>query len=309
MKIVFCARGEDFSEWLPVISEFLPSADCRLWSEAECSDWQADYALVWQPPEALFAHQTQLKGIINLGAGVDKLLAVAGLPEAVPILKLRDAGMAAWMTDYVRYGLLHFSRDFDRYQQQQSNNQWWSKNIDARAGWPVGILGMGAIGAQVAQQLAEDGYPVRGWSRTEKVVSGVDSFAGQDCLDEFLQGTRVLINLLPSSQHTQGLINSAVFEQLLPDAVIINAGRGEVVDSPSLIDALRKQRLRGAMLDVFEHEPLSQDSPLWSMENVLITPHIAAPTSIRDAIVQAKEYIHALGQGLPVKSVDRSLGY
>lgn len=309
MKVVFYARGEDFSDWLPSVTELLPGADCRLWSETETSDWQADYALVWQPPQALFERHTQLKAIINLGAGVDKLLALPGLPEGVPVLKLRDAGMATWMTDYVRYGLLHFSRDFDAYQRQQRRSVWQPEKIDARSNWPVGILGMGAIGSQVARRLSDDGYIVRGWSRTEKVVAGVESFTGQDALSAFLRGTRVLVNLLPSSPHTQGLVNGPVLEQLLPEAVVINVGRGEVVDSPALIDALRKQRLRGAMLDVFEYEPLSQDSPLWSMDNVIITPHIAAPTSIRDAIEQAKEYIHAIGLGLPVKAVDRTLGY
>ena len=309
MNIVLYVNNEDHQPWLQAARQLLAGADVREWQADSDPGWQADYALVWQPPEAMFKHHTGLKGIINLGAGVDKLLAVPGLPDDVPVLKLRDAGMAEWMTDYVRYGLLHFCRDFDIYARQQKQHRWQGRGIDARSDWPVGILGLGAIGGKVAQALAADGYSVSGWSRSLKQLDGVDCYAGADGLAEFLGQTRVLVNLLPCSAHTQKFINADMLNQLRAEAVVINAGRGEVVDSPALIAALRDGHLRGAMLDVFELEPLSQDSPLWAMDNVIITPHVAAPTSVEDAIAQAKEYIHALGQGLPVNAVDRQLGY
>src|SRR5699024_2941207 len=128
----------------------------------------ADYLVAWQPPAELLRRQARLQGIVNLGAGVDALLNNPALPHGVPIVKLRDAGMGPFMADYVRFGVRYFQRNFDRYLAQEAACEWRDWPIKDQADWPVTILGLGAIGRFVARELAADGFPVHGWSRTPK---------------------------------------------------------------------------------------------------------------------------------------------
>ena len=309
MNILFYAHGENPDAWLSAITQMFPAADCRLWTTELEPGWQADYALVWRPPTEFFHQQHQLKAVINLGAGVDQLLSLASRPADVPLLKLRNAGMADWMLDYIRYGLLHFRRDFDRYRQQQTDKYWHAHPIDSKSRWPVGILGAGAIGAEIALQLRDEGYPVQCWSRTDKQLEGVESFAGLSQLDAFLAASRVLINILPATPETTRLIGAAELGLLPDQAVVISCGRGEVFDQQALAGALVQGELRGALLDVFQQEPLPQPSAFWGLPNVIVTPHIAAPTPVDQAVAQVRDYIENIENGREVAAVDTQLGY
>src|SRR5699024_6028336 len=128
--------------WRDALAARLPTATV-VSSEAD-DDTEADYLVAWKPPATLFEKQRRLKGIINLGAGVDALLANPALPRDVPVVKLRDAGMATLMVDYVRYGVLHFQRNFDRYLQQEADAVWHAWPAKNKAEWQVTILGLGA---------------------------------------------------------------------------------------------------------------------------------------------------------------------
>jgi len=311
MKILFYAKGEDHQQWLETLQSNLPEAEIRLWSEEEDVDagWQADYALVWKPPQAFFRGQSQLKAVINLGAGVDSILALESRPSGVPLLKLRDAGMAQWILDYVRYGLLHFGRDFDHYRHDQAQKRWQPRPIEPRSDWPLGVMGAGAIGAVVAETLAREGYPVRCWSRTPKQIEGVESYAGAEQLDSFLDSCRGLISILPATEETRYLLGEAELSRLPAEGVVISCGRGEVFDEQALVNRLKYGRLRGALLDVFHQEPLPPTSELWSLDNVIISPHIAAPTPVVEAVAQIADYIARLEQGEEVEAVDPERGY
>lgn len=309
MNLLLSAQGQDAQAWLQCLQARLPGANIRLWQPDISGHFQADYALVWKPPAALFDHQTQLKGIINLGAGVDALLQLPNLPEDVPLLKLRDAGMARWMNDYIRYGVLHFTRDFDRYRQQQSKAQWQPYDIEPASAWPVAILGAGALGQQAASELAAQGFPVRCWSRTRKQIDGVESYSGEAGLEACLSGGRILINLLPHTPATRRLINSETLSRLDKGAALISCGRGEILDADAVLAALNEGKLRGALLDVFETEPLPASSPLWQHPGAIITPHIAAPTPVEEAAAQIQTYIEQLEAGQVPQTVDPTLGY
>ncbi|WP_243647322.1 2-hydroxyacid dehydrogenase [Aestuariirhabdus litorea] len=308
LKLLFYSRSGQSSRWIEALHQALPGAEIRLYGEAT-SDWQADYALLWQPPPELLRSQRRLRGIFNLGAGVDALLANPGLPEEVPIYKLRDAGMAAWMLDYIRYGLLHFGRDMDRYREQQRLRCWQPREIGHRAQWPVGVLGLGALGSEIAAALSVEGYSVSGWSRTPKSIPGVDCYAGETTLAPFLSRCRVLVSILPATVDTRHLLNLERLQRLPEGAVVISCGRGEVLDSQALLALLDSHHLRGALLDVFEQEPLPTDSPLYDNERLIITPHISAPTPIEGAIEQIVEGIGRLESGAPLPAVDRQRGY
>ncbi|MFN2408817.1 MAG: 2-hydroxyacid dehydrogenase, partial [Halomonas sp.] len=254
-----------------------------------------------------------LKGIINLGAGVDYLLKTPGLPTDVPIVKLRDAGMGELMADYVLYGVLHFYRSMDCYAAQQQRSCWQPQNVVAKSQWPVGILGLGAIGRYVAEALHQAGFPVLGWSRSPKQITGVHCYHGDDGLDELLGQVQTVVTILPDTPATRHILDAKRLAELPEGASVINPGRGSLIDEQALLEALgndsQSGHIRGALLDVFEEEPLSDDHALWQHPRVLITPHMAAPTPLDDAIDQVIAYLKAFETGEPVTTIDPEAGY
>src|SRR5690606_23398395 len=179
-----------------------------------------------------------------------------------------------------------------------------------RDAWPVGVLGMGLMGARVAQALVALEYPVAGWSRSGKDIPGVQSFAGTGRFSAFLARTRVLVNTLPLTPDTQGILCRDTFEQLLPDAYVINVGRGAHLIEDDLLAMLAAGRVKGATLDVFNQEPLPPEHPFWTHPAVTVTPHVAA-ASLRDqTISQIAAKIRACVQGEPLTGlISRDRGY
>ncbi|MBS3668636.1 MULTISPECIES: 2-hydroxyacid dehydrogenase [Halomonadaceae] len=311
MKIV--VHIDEAEQWQAALAEALPQATV-LTSEAPAEERkEADYLAIWKAPAHLLQEQTQLKGIINLGAGVDYLLKTPGLPKDVPIVKLRDAGMGELMADYALYGVLHFYRSMDRYVEQQQSATWKPQEVVEKSQWPVGVLGLGAIGSFVASALQQAGFPVLGWSRSPKQISGVDCFHGDDGLSELLGQVQSLITILPDTAATQHILNAERLAQLPQGASVINPGRGSLIDEQALLEALgssnQQGHLRGALLDVFHEEPLPSDHPLWQHPRVIVTPHMAAPTPLNDAIDQVISYLHAFESGEKLSTINPEAGY
>lgn len=307
---------DDAEKWRDALAERLPKAEIITSSAPPEQRREADYLAVWKPSEALLREPTALKGIVNLGAGVDALLNNPGLPEGVPIVKLRDAGMGELIGDYVRYGILHFQRDFDRYRRQQHARHWREHSVVDKADWPVGVLGLGAIGARVAAMVAADGFPVYGWSRSEKSLEGVICHHGDEGLEALLDRVCTLVLLLPDTPATRRLIDTRALARLPEGASLINPGRGTLIDEAALLAALGPGddagsvgRLRGAILDAFPEEPLPEASPLWRHPRVWITPHMAGPTPLGEAMDQVAEALRAFEAGEPLETVDPDAGY
>ena len=304
---------DEIEAWREALAERLPNAEIVTADDPADNRRDADYLAVWKPPEALLAEQTRARGIINLGAGVDALLANPALPKNVPIVKLRDAGMAELIADYVRYGVLHFQRDFDRYRRQQAQREWREHAVIDKRNWPVGVLGLGAIGAKVAATLAADGFPVHGWSRSPKSLEAIHCHHGDTGLTELLGQVRTLVLLLPGTRSTQHIIDAKALAALPDGASLINPGRGSLIDETALLVALgeseQEGRLRGAMLDAFPEEPLPTASPLWSHPRIWITPHMSGPTPLLDAVDQVAAAIRAFEAGDEMKTVDPEAGY
>ncbi|KAA0016397.1 glyoxylate/hydroxypyruvate reductase A [Salinicola corii] len=301
----------DAEQWRNILLERLPDAEIQV--AAGSGNPQVDYLVAWKPPASVFDEQTALKGIVNLGAGVDALLQNPSLPRGIPIVKLRDAGMGELIGDYARYGVLHFQRDFDRYRRQQANSEWREVAVVDKPDWPVGVLGLGAIGTRVAQMLAADGYPIHGWSRSPKQLEGITCHHGDHGLDTLLRQVKTLITLLPDTPATRHIIDRGNLAKLPAGASLINPGRGTLIDEPALLDALGEAesegRLRGALLDAFPSEPLAADSPLWRHPRILITPHMAGPTPIGAAADQVADALDAMSKGKAVETVDPDAGY
>lgn len=272
----------------------------------------ARYAVVWLPPAELFAVERGLRALFNVGAGVERLLAMPGLPAHLPILRLVDAGMAPKMAEYVCFYIARITRGLDRFVGPQPVRDW---NVDRPRGAPptVGVLGLGAIGAQIAQSAVRFGYPVRDWSRTPKSRAGIECFAGLAALPEFLSGTQILVNALPLTEVTRNLLDHARLSLLPPGAHLINVGRGGTIVDEDLLALLDSGHLAGAVLDVFRTEPLPPEHPFWHHPKVTVTPHLSGPTPREPAAQQIAQAIAALEAGTPVTDllglVDRTQGY
>lgn len=275
------------------------------------SDERCDYLVCWKPPAELFARQPALRAVINYGAGVDALLAMNVVPDGLPIIRLEDAGMAQQMAEYALYGVLHHHRKFGRYAVQQRARHWQQWEDRASSFRPtVGVMGLGEMGGTVAGRIAAFGYTTLGWARSRHAIDGVECFAGQDGLAPFLARCNVLVSMLPLTADTRGLIDGALLARLPMGAFLINAGRGDQLHDVDVLAALDSGRLAGAMLDVFHTEPLPAHHRFWSHPNVIVTPHIAATTPIRDACEQIVTKIDSLARGEPVSGiVDRVRGY
>lgn len=273
-----------------------------------------EYIFVWKPAPDAFEGLTGLRAVLSLGAGVDALLTHPGLPDA-PIVRFVDADLSQRMSDYVVAQVTMHHRLFTRFRADQTAKRWSQLYPPAASETTVGVMGAGVLGQDALARLRPLGFSLRCWSRTGKAIEGVDSFAGAEALDDFLSGTDILVNLLPLTPETTGILNAGTFGKLRRTRleggpVIVNAARGKHQVEADIAAALRDGTLGAASLDVFETEPLPPDSPLWDIENCYITPHIAAISHTRTGVAYFSRVIaeHRAGKPL-VNVVDRARGY
>lgn len=313
MNIIYYHPLFNAQEWLAGIKQRLPQAEIREWQRGD--ERPADYALVWRPPHEMLANRRDLKAVFALGAGVDAILDQerkhpGTLPAGVPLLRLEDTGMAQQMQEYALSYVLRYFRRFDEYQALQQRQEWQPLDPHSLDDFTIGILGAGVLGQSVARKLTEFGFSVRCWSRSAKQIDGVQSFAGEAQRAAFLDGVKLVINLLPYTPETVGILNRELFAQLSTGAYLINIARGAHLVEADLLAALEQGQLAAATLDVFAREPLPQDHPFWRHPRVTITPHIAAITLPQQAMDQIAANIRALEAGhAPAGVVDRQRGY
>lgn len=312
MEIIFYHPTFDTQYWIRELEKQLPGARVREWKAGD--NQPADYALVWHPPVEMLQGRA-LKAVFALGAGVDSILSKLRdhpdmLPLSIPLFRLEDTGMGRQMQEYAVSQVLHWFRRFDDYQALKLASRWQPLPEYRADEFTIGIMGAGVLGAKVAESLQPWGFPLRVWSRSRKSWPQVQSFAGQAELGGFLQGTRVLINLLPNTAETVGIINQTLLAQLPDESYLLNLARGVHVVEEELLAALNNGKLKGAMLDVFSREPLPQKSPLWAHPRVAMTPHVAAVTRPMEAIAYIAGTISRLERGESVSGqVDRQRGY
>ncbi len=274
----------------------------------------AHYILAWKPLRETLDLLPELRVIFSLGAGVDHILGLPRLP-AVPVVRIVDPDLTARMTEYIVWQVLHHLRFGAAYARAQEGHTWSPKDPPAARQVSVGIMGLGVMGSSAAEVLLRLGFPVRSWTRTPKSMAGVTSFHGPEGLDQFLAGTDILVSLLPLTPETTGLINGEFLRKLrargpLGGPVLINAGRGGSQVEADIVAALQDGTLAGASLDVFQTEPLPADSPLWDLENVVITPHVAAVSDPDVLAAQIAAQIEAFERGEPLRNrVDPERGY
>ncbi|KJH68618.1 2-hydroxyacid dehydrogenase [Chromobacterium violaceum] len=308
MILVHTPNPKEVAAYLDLFRAEMPE---QTFASLEYGDYaEAQYLIAWGLPDGLLGRLPKLRALFALGAGVDKLLSRPDLPVSLPIYRLLDGGMASQMTEYIRYGVLGYQRNMDIYRRQQAAGQWRMLAPRLPEDIRVGILGLGEIGSAVAKALAKDGYRVSGWSRGPKHIHHVHSLHGEAGLEKLLENSDVLACVLPSTPQTRGLLNGERLSLMPAGAMLINAGRGDLLDQDALLALLNNGHIRCAQLDVFAEEPLPHGHPLWSHPSVAITPHIAAITLRRQAVEQIAANLRKLAAGQAADGrVERGNGY
>lgn len=260
-------------QWVQIFQELQPDWVVVEWTPG--LELKADIAIVWRPSAQLFIEQPQLKAVFNMGAGVDAI-DFEVIPETIPVYRVEDGGMAVQMAEYAIYGVLQATQRLAPYADLQKQKTWQVLRPIRREQWPIGIMGYGQIGQKVAQSLVGLGYPVSAWVRNPRPgADEVQLYAGPEQLDAFLQASRILINVLPLTPETRGVLNKAHLLKLQPQSYLINMARGPHVIDEDLIEVIDAGHLTGALLDVFHEEPLGEEHPFWQHPQILVTPHIS----------------------------------
>jgi glyoxylate/hydroxypyruvate reductase A len=225
------------------------------------------------------------------------------------VARLDASTSGAEMAEYALAFVLQEQRHLRDYQRQQARSEWKSYPPRKAAETTVAVLGLGRIGRLVARRFVDNGFRTIGWSRGPKSLRDVACFSGDDGLRQLLQDADYVISVLPATDDTRGLFNRDLFRRFNPRSVLINVGRGDLVDEADLMQALDAGLLAGAVLDVMSIEPLPADHPLWLHPKIQLTPHISG-YHLGDATRDIAENYRRLRSGEPLLHlVDLGRGY
>jgi glyoxylate/hydroxypyruvate reductase A len=232
------------------------------------------------------------------------------LPTEIPVARLVDPNLTQAMVECVVAHVLFLHRQTARYQRQQSSAEWRQLAQPLAMHRRVGVLGLGQLGRAAAQALSSLGFGVVGWSATPHPVTGIKALHGAERLTPILRDTEILVNLLPLTPQTAGILNKELFDALPRGASAVNVARGGHLVEEDLLAALATGQISHAILDVFQAEPLPPAHPFWSHPQVSVFPHVAAATDPDSAAQIAARNIAAFrAGGTPVSLVDRVKGY
>jgi glyoxylate/hydroxypyruvate reductase len=308
MKRLLVAARANPERWRELFRNQLPSHE--ILGGPPPDDAPVAYVVVGRPPPGLIGRLPGLEVVLSLNAGVEHLLADGEVPGHVPIVRLVDDGLTAGMVEWVLAQVLAWHRNLFAYHGQQAERRWAPLAEKLARERRVCVLGAGALGTPVVELLVRAGFAARFWSRTARHVAGAAGFAGPASLAAAVEGSDVLINLLPLTPETAGLLDRFIFERLAPGAFLINAARGAHVKEADLLAALDSGRLSGAALDVFREEPLPPDDPLWRHPKIFISPHVASLTHPETAVAAMAANIRRYERGEAMLNVvDRTRGY
>lgn len=254
-------------------------------------------ACVFNPPQGILQECSNLKAIHSLGAGVDFLMEDPTIPKDVPLLRIVDPLMAERMATFCLWAVTNIQRKCDEYYRAQMESKWDKsienyKNIDNHE-VSIGVMGLGTMGGKVASTLSMLGYPVSGWTRTARDqgsmgpgFKNVQLFHGNDQLSTFASESSILINLLPLTPETRGILNKDLFEAMPQGSSVMNLARGSHLVAQDLLDALETDSISSAVLDVFVKEPLPETCPFWKHPKVRVFPHMSSVTDIPNGVQQ-----------------------
>lgn len=297
------------AEFAPVFAELAPEA--RLLSpDAVDRPERVRFAFVHAPAPDAFEPYPALELVCTWGAGVDSVIGHPGLKPGIAVSRMTDRGQAAMMAGFAVWHVVGWHRGMEAYAAQQARHEWREGDWTPNAGFPVAVLGYGRMGQAIGRALAGLGYPVTGWAGRARIEEGVEVTAGRAAFETLLGRARAVVNVLPLTEATRGILDRRAFAAMREDALLIQLGRGAHLVEADLLAALAAGRPARAALDVFETEPLPPDHPFWAHPGIRITPHMAstaAPAAVARGVMRA---IRAHESGArPEGHVDLARGY
>jgi len=267
-----------------------------------------DY-IIYAPSAPLqdFRPFTRAKAVLGLWAGVERIVGNATLTQ--PLCRMVEDGLTEGMVEWVVGHVMRHHLGLDRYS-HNPGHVWDQTCLPLARSRQVAMLGMGTLGTAAAMALRGLNFNVAGWSRSAKQVPGVPCLWGADGLAKVLGRADFVVTLLPKTPETENLLNARTLALVKPGAVILNPGRGALIDDAALLAALDAGHLGHATLDVFRVEPLPKDHPYWIHPKVTVTPHIAASSRPEGVVRVLVENIRRGEAGEPfLYLVDRGRGY
>ncbi|MCF6316710.1 MAG: glyoxylate/hydroxypyruvate reductase A [Marinosulfonomonas sp.] len=309
INILFAAKPASWAEYEAPLRCALNETGLAYTLSPDTNDPATVDYLVYAPngPVSDFTPFTHAKAVLGLWAGVEGIVGNETL--SIPLTRMVDYGLTEGMVEWVTGHTLRHHLGMDTHIFGQ-DGQWRGYVPPLARDRTVAVLGLGALGGACAQALAALNFNVVGWSRTQKDISGVTCMSGPDGLDQTLIQAEIVILLLPLTAGTENLLNATRLDQLPKSAVIINPGRGPLIDDDALLAALDTGQISHATLDVFRIEPLPADHPYWAHPQVTVTPHIASETRPDSSARVIAENIRRGEMGEPfLHLVDRNSGY
>ncbi len=308
INVLFAAGWPRWRQYKHAISRALAEAGI----EAELSQRHApeitDYIVYAPNPQfSDFTPYKRAKAVLSLWAGVEDIVTNKTLTR--PLARMVDVGLTEGMVEWVTGHVLRHHLGMDAHI-VNPGHVWHHAPPPLARNRHVAVLGLGELGSACAQALAALNFDVTGWSRRPKTLRGITCRSGADGLNATLSEAEILVLLLPFTAATENLLNAETLALLPQGAVIINPGRGQLIDDPALLAALESGQIGHATLDVFRIEPLPQDHPFWAHPRVTVTPHLASETRAGTAAQVIAENIRRGEAGEPfLHLVDRSAGY
>ena len=307
--VLFHSHHDSPEDWGVALRERVPDLDFRVWPDVGDPE-EIEFALIWNLPPGSLVPMLNLKCVCSLGQGVDHVFLDQDLPPGVWVMRIVDPWMAQAMSEWVLLNVLRFHRQGPEYEEFQRQGLWRVLPPPETSERRVGVLGLGALGGDAASKICNLGFDTAGWSRTPKLIGGVESFHGEDQLVPFLNRTDILCCLLPLTPSTSGIINANTLAALPQGAFVINSGRGQHVVDEDLLASLDSGHIAGASLDVFHQEPLPSDHLYWGHPRVQIWPHVSAQTNAGSGAAQVADAILKVHGGKePENLVDREQQY
>ena len=299
-----------FEEWRALLAAPLPHLDVRWWDDPGVAPESVHYAALWDPEPGRLARLPALRAVFGVAAGVDLITADPEWPRHLPLVRLVAPETTQRMGEYLCWAALSLVKDARRMAIAQSRAVWDYFEAPGKApDYTLGILGLGGLGQGCVPMLRAVGFNVIGWSRTRKHVPGVESYAEAE-LPAFLARSQILACLLPATPETTGMLNAGLLAQLPRGALLVQAGRGVQTVLPDVIAALDSGHLGGAVLDVFEPEPLPDGHPAWHHPKLTLTPHVASLPTRAERAVQLARNILAFERGDALPTLyDPAKGY
>ena len=306
MKFAIIAPETQTKKWKIEFEKQAPGEELLIGYETDRPD-DIECVLVWGHPKGSLKKFKNLKLIFSMGAGADHILNDDTIPKDIPVSRIVDPQMAFSMTNYILMAVLNYQRCWYDFQDAQKRNHWAQFEFDEK-NLKVGILGIGHLGMDAANALFRLGFEVFGYSNSPKETIFPSFYEKQ--LEDFLKKINVLVCTVPLTPKTRGLLSAKLFNELAFPTYLINVSRGAVQVEDDIIRAIKEGKLTGAFLDVFEKEPLPNNSPLWQNPKIKITPHVASLTYAEESIRQALENFRRVTNGsAPLNEVSRENMY